>query len=200
MHNSLLKAPSLERMWRAMEAIYERLARAVRVLEEAQIDYAVIGGHAVREWIGRIDITRQRHTRDVDILVRRADLPRIIATMTADGFIHSNVWGVDLFIENENVKASEGVHLLFEGEKVKPDSTTAAPLLTETEASTNFRVLKLDALLRMKLEAYRLKDQMHISDMKTVGLVDETSPERFPSPLKERLAKIVNDPNERPLV
>jgi len=38
----------------------------------------------------------------------------------------------------------------------------------------SFRVLSLEALVRMKLTSYRDKDRMHLRDMLDVGLIDHT--------------------------
>ncbi|MCU0711251.1 MAG: hypothetical protein MUC43_04270 [Pirellula sp.] len=58
-----------DRMERAVEKVNERLRKTVRILEDAKIPYAVIGGHAVRAWVAQVDTAALRTTRDVDILV-----------------------------------------------------------------------------------------------------------------------------------
>lgn len=57
------------RMERAVEKVNERLRRTVRILEEAQVRYAVVGGHAVRAWVAQVEEAALRTTRDVDILI-----------------------------------------------------------------------------------------------------------------------------------
>ncbi len=64
-----------ERALMAAEKVKERLRRATRALDAAGVPYAVAGGNAVAEWVGRIDEDAVRNTRDVNQLVRRADLP-----------------------------------------------------------------------------------------------------------------------------
>ena len=64
---------SLERMDRAVEKVRDRLLRATAVLEQAGVPYSVIGGHAVAAWVSRVDEGLVRYTRDVDLLIRRAD-------------------------------------------------------------------------------------------------------------------------------
>jgi hypothetical protein len=63
-----------ERALVAAEKVKERLRRATRALDSAGIPYVVAGGNAVAEWIARIDEDAVRNTRDVDLLLRRADL------------------------------------------------------------------------------------------------------------------------------
>src|SRR5207248_9851565 len=120
-----------------------------------------------------------------------------IAAMSAAGFVHAEVASVHLFIDGPEGKPSEGVHLLFAGEKVREDYHTPAPMMDETEAGAQFRVVALEALVRMKLESHRRKDQTHVIDLIHVGLVDHTWPDRFPPVLADRLRELLNDPNER---
>jgi hypothetical protein len=47
----------------------------------------------------------------------------------------------------------------------------------------------------MKLTSFRLKDRVHILDMIGVGLLDATSPARFPATLGERSQRLLDDPN-----
>ncbi len=58
-----------------------------------------------------------------------------------------------------------------------------------------FRVLSLEALVRMKLVAFRLKDQVHLQDMTRIGLIDATWPDRFPLVLGDRLRQILANPD-----
>ena len=55
-------------------------------------------------------------------------------------------------------------------------------------------MINLDALLRMKLTAFRDKDRMHIRDMIDVGLIDTSWPVRYPTLLAERLREILANP------
>src|SRR5437867_3980492 len=81
-------AVSWERMIRAVEKVRERLRRAAGALEAAGVPYAVAGGNAVAAWVSRVDEAAVRNTQDVDILLRRADLPAAVDAMTRAGFIH----------------------------------------------------------------------------------------------------------------
>ena len=62
-----------ERVAREVEKVRQRLKRSTQALELAGIPYAVIGGNAVAEWVGRVDPAAVRNTQDVDILIRRSD-------------------------------------------------------------------------------------------------------------------------------
>src|SRR5262245_12645619 len=140
-----------QRMERAVEKVQERLERTVTVLEQAGIPYAIIGGHAVRAWVAQADEAAVRTTRDVDILVRRADFPAAITAMQAAGFIYRHVKGIDMFLDGPGAKARDAVHVIFAGEKVHPDDAVPAPDVSESEDVQKHRTLQLDALVRMKL-------------------------------------------------
>src|SRR5437867_6424340 len=87
----------LDRMERAVAKVRERLLRATAALNQAGIPYAVVGGNAVASWVATVDEGAVRNTRDVDILVRRSDLPALTVTLEAAGFVHDELLDVDMF-------------------------------------------------------------------------------------------------------
>lgn len=184
-----------ERALMAAEKVKERLRRATKALEQAGVAYAVVGGNAVAEWVGRVDDGAVRNTKDVDLLVRRADFDAIRTALESAGFLYHHVWGVDTFVDGPDGKPSAGVHLLFAGEKVRAADDHPCPELDESESAADFRVVSLAALVRMKLLAWRLKDQLHLQDMIGVGLIDATWPARFPPPLAARLQQLLDHPD-----
>src|SRR5271156_6498858 len=183
-----------ERALMAAEKVKERLRRATRALDAAGVPYAVVGGNAVAEWVARVDEDAVRNTRDVDILIRRPDFPAARACLEAVGFIYYELLDVDTFIDGPQGKPSGGIHLLFAGEKVRRDDEHPLPDLDESERAVEFQVATLAALVRMKLIAYRRKDQVHLLDLIGVGLLDATWPARFPPPLGDRLQQLLDDP------
>jgi hypothetical protein len=188
-------ADILDRMVNAVEKVRERLLRAARTLEAAGIPYAVVGGNAVGAWVAKIDEGSVRNTRDVDILIRRSDLEAAKSAMSSAGFLFDNAYGVDFFLDGPNGKPSEGVHLLYAGEKVKPTDPVPTPDLSESERGITFQVITLDALVRMKLVAFRRKDQVHLQDMVRLGLIGPDWPDKYPLPLADRLREIIADPD-----
>ena len=64
-----------ERALMAAEKVKERLRRATRALDATGVPYAVAGGNAVAEWVGRVDEDAVRNTPAVDVLVRRPTCP-----------------------------------------------------------------------------------------------------------------------------
>ena len=184
-----------ERALMAAEKVKERLRRATRALDAAAVPYAVAGGNAVAEWVGRIDEDAVRNTRDVDILIRRPDFPAARACLEAVGFIYHELLDIDTFIDGPQGKPSSGIHLLYAGEKVRQDDEHTSPDLDESERGLEFQVATLEALVRMKLIAWRDKDRTHLRDMIGVGLLDATWPARFPAPLGDRLQRLLDDPH-----
>lgn len=184
-----------ERALMAAEKVKERLRRATRALDAAGVPYAVVGGNAVAEWVARVDEDAVRNTRDVDLLIRRADFPATKACLESVGFIYYQLLDVDTFIDGPQGKPRGGIHLLYAGEKVRSDDDYHLPELDDSERAVDFQVVNLEALLLMKLTSYRLKDRVHILDMIGVGLIDSTWPTRFPAALGERLQKLLDDPN-----
>ena len=51
-------------------------------------------------------------------------------------------------------------------------------------------VIDLPGLVMMKLQAYRRIDQVHMEDLLSVGLIDETLIRRLPPDLHSRLEEI----------
>src|SRR5213592_421697 len=90
---------SWARMIRAVEKVRERLRRAVAALEAAEVPYALVGGNAVAAWVSRVDEAAARNTQDVDILLRRADLPAATEAMAKAGFVYRHVKGIDMFLD-----------------------------------------------------------------------------------------------------
>jgi hypothetical protein len=187
----VLKEFSWQRMIAAVEQVRERAVRAAGALRQAGIPHVVIGGHAVASWVARVDKEAVRNTKDVDLLVRRADFARVIEALESVGFIHQNGAGVDLFLDGPGGSVRSAVHLVFAGEKVRPDYVLPTPEITEAEPGPEFPVPTLEALVRMKLTSFRLKDKVHLMDLLEVGLIDESWSDRLPTGIAERLRDLV---------
>lgn len=179
----------------AVEGVRQRLLKATRALENGGVPYAVIGGNAVAAWVSRVDEGLARNTKDVDILIRRPDLDACIKTLEAAGFKHEKSFGVDLFLDGTNSKPSRAVHLLFAQEKVKEGDAVTTPDVTESEQDVSFRIINLDALVRMKLIANRDHDRTHLRDLLRAGLIDRTWLSRVPAELAPRLEHVLDTPD-----
>ncbi len=186
---------SWERMIRAVEKVRERLRRAAAALEAAGVPYAVAGGNAVAAWVSRVDEAAVRNTQDVDILLRRADLPAAIAALGKAGFIHRHTAGLEMFLDGPSASPRNAVHIIFAAEKVRPDYLISAPEVGESEAAGSFRLVTLDALVRMKLTSFRDKDRTHLRDLIGVGLLDASWRPRLPEALRNRLQELLDTPD-----
>jgi hypothetical protein len=186
---------SWERMSKAIEKVRQRLLRAAQALEQANVLYAVAGGNAVAAWVSRVDEAAVRNTQDVDIVVRRADLGAAQAALERAGFVYRHAAGLDMFLDGPSGKARDAVHIVFAAEKVRTHYSESAPDVVESEKTENFRLLSLDALVRMKLTSFRDKDRVHLRDLIDVGLIDATWLGRVPSSLREKLQNLLDNPD-----
>ena len=185
---------SWERIIGAVEKIRQRLRKATAVLDGAGIPYAVVGGNAVAAWVSRVDEAAVRNTRDVDILLRRADLDAATAALARAGFVRRHVKGIDMFLDGPSATARDAVHVVFANEKVRPDCLIPAPDVSESESSGGLQLVSLPALVRMKLTSFRDKDRVHLRDLLEVGLIDASWCEQLPPELAARLRAIIESP------
>ncbi len=183
------------RIKRAVDKVKDRLRRITQVLESAGIPYAVIGGNAVQLWVAQVDEAAVRNTQDVDILIRREDLPRLIEAAKSSDFVHCRVADVDMFLDGENATPRDAVHLIFASEKVRPEHLVSAPDADEFVTIKDTRALSLEALVRMKLTSNRDKDRVHIRDMLGVGLIDASWLDKYSPELQQRLQELIDDPD-----
>ena len=135
-----------------------------------------------------------RNTADVDLLLRREDLEAATAALTSVGFISYDVAGVQMYLDGPNAGPRDALHILFAGEKVRPEYVLAAPDVSDAERGEKYSVLTLDALVRMKLTSFRDKDRTHIRDLIGVDLIDASWLSRLPSELASRLQQILDTP------
>jgi hypothetical protein len=181
-------------MSNAVENVRRRLLRAASALDDARVPYAVAGGNAVAAWVSRVDEAAVRNTQDVDIVLRRADLPAARKALEQAGFVYRHVASIDMFLDGPDAKARDAVHIVFAAEKVRADYAAPVPDVSESEATETFRLLSLDALVRMKLTSFRDKDRVHLRDLMDVGLVDASWLEKVPATLRPRLQELLDNP------
>jgi hypothetical protein len=175
----------------AVDRVEKRLRRVTAALDAAGLPYAVVGGNAVAAWVARADPGATRTTKDVDLLVRRADLDRLSEVMQSLGFEQHDLRRLIVFVDPEEPSRRSGVHLVWADELIRPSYSCPAPSVTEAVRDPEgFWLLDLPALVRMKLTSYRDIDRVHIADLLSVGLIDEAVRSRLPADLGERLAKI----------
>jgi hypothetical protein len=181
-------------MVQAVEKVRQRLLRAAEALQKAGVPYAIAGGNAVAAWVSRVDEAAVRNTRDVDILLRRDSLHAADRALSAAGFVRRTVGGLVMFLDGPNASARDAVHIVFAGEKVRPEYALPAPDVSDIEPSQPLRVLTLDALVRMKLTSFKDKDRTHLRDLLEVGLLDASWRTRLPADLAARLQHLLETP------
>lgn len=195
-----LEPVSWLRMAQGIEDVKKRLERAAAALAKFDVRYAVVGGNAVAAWVSRVDVAAVRNTRDVDIMLRREDMDRARAALESAGFVYRRVaslgkaGAMDVFLDGPDAKVRDAVHILWAGEKAVPDAIEPTPELHQTESADEFELVPLQDLVRMKVTSFRDKDRMHLRDLHSVGLIDESWLGRFPPVLDERLRRILDDP------
>jgi hypothetical protein len=201
MSNAIALQPvTWQRMAKGIADVRQRRERTVMALSKLGVRYAVAGEGAVAAWVSRVDESAVRNTRDVDILLRREDAEKAREALEAAGFVHRRIaslgkaGAMDVFLDGPDAKVRDAVHVLWAGEKPVPDAIESTPELHETEIGEGFALVPLQDLVRMKLISFRDKDRMHLRDLLSVGLIDETWPERFPTELATRLQVILDDP------
>ena len=99
-----------------------------------------------------------------------------------------------MFLDGPEAKARDAVHIVFASEKVRADYAVPVPDVSEFEETETFRLLSLDALVRMKLTAFRDQNRVHLRDLMAVGLVDTSWLERVPAALRSRLQELLDSP------
>jgi hypothetical protein len=131
----------------------------------------------------------------VDLLIRRADFAAAQIALEKAGFVYTRLLDIDVFLDGPQGRPSGGIHILFAGEKARPEHDHVSPDLDESERAADFQVTTLMALVRMKLLSWRDQDRTHLRDLIGVGLVDATWPSRLPPPLGNRLQQLLDNPN-----
>jgi hypothetical protein len=131
-----------------------------------------------------------RLTKDIDIAVRREDLERIAAAAAPFGFEHRHTAGIDMLVRAGQPSVRRAVHLIFAGEKVRPDYPEPVPQLGPPRQIGNLRLIPLPDLVRMKLTSFRAKDEAHLKDLDEAGLITPEVEAGLPPVLAERLARV----------
>jgi hypothetical protein len=178
----------------ALDEVTERLERIARALEEAGIDFALVGGQAVALWVATKDPSAVRTTKDVDILIRREDLPKARAAAASVAFDYFEVLGVGMFLERSDPNPRKAVHLLWAGEKVRPEYPLPSPTVDERELLEPGKyVVSLAGLVRMKVMSNRDQDRVHLRDLIHVGLISRDLLQSLPPDLAGRLDLLLSE-------
>ena len=108
---------------------------------EARVPCAVVGENAVAAWVSRAAEAAVRHAR--------------VASPGHGGTL-------DVFLESAEGKSA--TPCISGEEKTHPDQPEADARIDESEDAGEFRLISLEALVRMKLAAFRDNDRFHLRD------------------------------------
>jgi hypothetical protein len=172
----------------AVDDVTARLERITKALEQTGVAYALVGGQAVAIWVATRDPAAVRTTKDVDILVNRQDLATARAAALAAGMEYFELMGVGMFLEKSDPNPRKAVHLVWAGEKVRPEYPLPSPTIDQSQKlEPGKQVVSLSGLVLMKLMANRDQDRVHLRDLIEVGLVDRDMMPGLPAELAARL-------------
>lgn len=183
-----------ERYLMALDDVTGRLQRICTALEEASIPYALVGGQAVAIWVATRDPAAVRTTKDVDLLVRREDLPGLRAAALSVAMDYFEVMGVGMFLDRRDTNPRHAVRLVWAGEKVRPNHGLPAPTIDQRQTlAPGIHVISLAGLVLMKLMSNRDQDRLHLRDMIDVGLIGRELLEELPPELAARLDALLTE-------
>jgi hypothetical protein len=173
-----------------LEQLFDLAQRVEAAFAAAGLEYRVVGGLATYLYVEEAEPDAGRLTKDIDIAVRREDLPAIAKAVQTVGLEYRHAAGIDMLIQTGQPSARRAVHLLFTGEKVRPEYPAANPDLGPDRRSRGIRLIPLEGLIRMKLTSFRLKDQAHLKDLEEAGLLPAEMEAGLSETLRNRLAQI----------
>lgn len=88
----------------------------------------------------------------------------------------------------------QAVHLVYADELVEPGEPAPSLSVAESIDFGTFKVIQLEALVRIKLTAFRDKDRTHLRDLIEVGLVDQSWTAKLAPALAARLQSLLDTP------
>src|SRR5258708_4239789 len=154
--------------------LVEILHRITEPLTVGNIPHEVVGGLAVLIHVEEADPSQSMLTRDVDLMIQRSDLERVMKITAAHDFVFRHAASLDVLLYGESRSARNAVRLLFTGEKVRPNQATPNPNVDPQRKNLlgkGVLVVPVPDLVRMKLSSFRLKDQVHVQVMDAAGLI-----------------------------
>jgi Uncharacterised nucleotidyltransferase len=194
LHDTVEKGGAINTLFEErLFALVGTLERIAGPLAAAKIPYEVIGGMAVMLQVNRAEPSAVRNTKDIDIMIHRADLERIKEVAQQHGFTFRHAASVDMLLPHGETKAGNAVHLVFSGEKTKASQTVPNPPVRPEHLSVHgieVAVIPVLDLVSMKLANNRDIDRVHVRDLGSVGLITPEIEEALPPVLHARLQEI----------
>ena len=173
-----------------VDQLFDLAGLVEAIFASAGLEYRVVGGLAVYLYVEESEPDAGRLTKDIDIAVRREDLEKIARAAAPFGLLHRHVAGTDKLVRSAEPSARRAVHLVFAGEKVRPEYPETVPELGVYHSVKGLRLMPLADVVRMKLTSFRLRDATHLKDLDEAGLITGTMESALPPLLRERLAEV----------
>ena len=165
-----------------------------QIFSSAGLDYRIVGGLAVYLYVEECEPDAGRLTKDIDIAVRREDLSKIAKSAEAFGLQYHHVPGMAMLVPAGQPSARRAVHLVFAGEKVRPEYPEQTPDLGPYRRLRGLRLIPLADLVRMKLTSFRASDEAHVKDLDEAGLITPEVESGLSPALADRLARVRSRP------
>jgi len=188
------------------ELIQELLLASTQAMNEAHINYAVIGGHAVHHWVSTISPIAARTSPNVNLMINHTDYQKCLDALCGLGFeqIPKNgqmrlVNPLDDFYPKNKRQRYVSIH--FCNEMVNPVDHLPNPDLSDLVFNPlGYWVVSLETVTKMKLNAFRLIDRVHLIDLLQNGLIDNSLCHQLSSPLAARLKELCDLPEVKDYV
>ena len=171
-----------------MEQLFDLASLVDKIFSSAGIEYRIVGGLATYLYVEDAEPDAGRLTKDIDIAVLREDLDRIAEAAEPYGLRLRQVAGVDMLVPVDSPSA-RAVHLVFAGEKVRPEYLAQVPELSPSSTVRGLPLVSLKDLVRMKLTSFRAKDEAHLKDLDDAGLITPEIEAGLPAELAARLVQ-----------
>lgn len=173
-----------------VQQLFSLAGMVEKIFASAGLEYRLVGGLATYLYVEQAEPDAGRLTKDIDVAVHREDLQKIAEAAAPFGFQYRHVAGVDMLVQADAPSARRAVHLIFAGEKVRPEYPEPAPAIGPAQTIRGLRVVPLVDLVRLKLTSYRIIDAAHVKDLDNVGLITPEIENALTSVLRDRLAEI----------
>lgn len=169
------------------------LEKIARPLMAAGLPHELIGGLAVLVHVEEAAPEYSVLTRDVDLMIRRSDLPQVQEIASQHGFRFRPTAGLDILLYGDADRARNSIHLIFSEERVRPDQAEPNPAIhpeKKTILGVEVFVIPVVDLVRMKLSAWRDKDRVHIRSLDAACLITAEVERALSHELRERLRHV----------
>lgn len=173
-----------------VEQLFDLAGLVETIFSSAGLEYRIAGGLAAYLYVEELEPEAGRLTKDIDIAVRREDLEKIAKAAEPFGLQHRHVAGAEMLVQTAKPSARRAIHLVFTGEKVRPEYPEPTPELGACRRIKGLRLLPLADLIRMKLTSFRANDEAHLKDLDEARLIPPEIEAGLSPVLAERLARV----------